>query len=327
MNEYQPDKPLQEVFEDWRDCNPRVNSAETVRLMRLSVERWEEFLGRPALTGDFTERNVNGFRKWRAGVGRSKATIERESSKLLTLWRWAAKRGWAPEPLISIPKAPPPIPEAWNRRELARIFKAADQHSMNFHANWAGKPGQIPGGLVMGALLRLLFDTGERISATFQVKWADVDLDNRFVTFRSTTRKGCSKDNGQRFGRKTRRALLALKTFYESQGYYEADGPVFPPVCRTNSHYHLRSVLEDADVPRAKRVGFHQFRRSHATALYLVGGDPTYSLGHESSKMTHTYYLDPRQIRANYASDLLSGGIVGPIKRMFRRAKAAFGLW
>jgi hypothetical protein len=61
-------------------------------------------------------------------------------------------------------------------------------------------------------------------------------------------------------------------------------------------------------------------RRTHATHLYIAGGDATQSLGHESDAMTRTYYLDKSQIRTHHPADLLT---VGLLRRWWRKMKLA----
>lgn len=91
-------------------------------------------------------------------------------------------------------------------------------------------------------------------------------------------------------------------------------------------YYHLRAILGLAGLPTDRRSMFHRIRRTHATHLYVRGGDPTQSLGHASDAMTRAYYLDPRQANKGYAADLLQDSIPRRIYKRFKRLCAAIGL-
>jgi integrase len=96
----------------------------------------------------------------------------------------------------------------------------------------------------------------------------------------------------------------------------EQEDFVFPRLDRPAYYKHLQSVLKAAGMPYDRRCSFHKLRRTHATHLYIRGGDPTESLGHESDAMTRGYYLDKSQIRTQHPADLLTEGRV---KRFLRK--------
>lgn len=340
MNDYRPDMPIAELFQDWHESNPRLKSKETVRLMRSSVRRFVEYIGRPVVLSDLTEKTLNGFIHHRQQLGMAASTIEREAAKVVTLWRWAALRGWCKSPMVSFGKAQPPTPTAWSRQELRRLFRAAEEYATPIRID--GRNGRSAksesmlyttqnarGSVIMVPLLRLLFETGERVAATLALTWADVDLDGRWVTFRAVTRKGRGKaaDNVQKISRRTAAVLRELQKARALAGYGEPSSTVFPQKNRASWYGNLKTILRAAGLPQDRRSCFHRLRRTHATHLYVVGGDPTASLGHGSDAMTRSYYLDPRFTRTGYAADLLNGGVLQPLRRLVRRVKIAIGLW
>jgi integrase len=95
---------------------------------------------------------------------------------------------------------------------------------------------------------------------------------------------------------------------------------VFLRMDRSAYYKHLYTILKLAGMPCDRRCSFHKTRRTHATHLYIAGGDATQSPGHESDAMTRGYYLDTSQIRTQHPADLL---VVGWVRRWWRKLKSA----
>lgn len=318
MNEsYQPDTPLNELWQRYINENPRARSPHTSVLMRISVQNFQAFLGSVGVLADFTNENLVAYMEHRKQLGRSPRTIEREVSKLATMWRWAGQNGLCAIPRFSVQKCAPPTPTAWSPDELEKIFAGA--------AVYKSSICKLPANLVLAALLRLAYDTGERKTAIFSVKWSDIDLSGRWITYRGETRKGgaSAPDNNQRISRQTIKALKALLEHYKAIDWI--DDRVFPAMHHSTYYGHFRAVLKNCGLPAGRSCMFHKLRRTHATHLHVMGGDATASLGHSSDVMTRGYYLDPRQTRGGYLVDLNSG-IMSRIRRLGRRLKRAFGL-
>ena len=322
MKEQRPEMTLVEVYHDYCNKNPRVNSEHTYQLVKLSVTNFEQFLMRGASLADLTPENLLSYKRHREMQGRAPRTIERELAKLATLWRWAADSGWIEAPRLSFKKCPPPTPTAWTRKELHALFREAKAYPTVING--------IPGGVVMHARLRMLYETGERITATGKLLWSDVDMQGRWITFRGETRKGgiTAKDNVQRMSRIMRKSLLVLKAEYVKRQRYAPGVTVFPLIDRTTEYYHMKRILMLAGLPTSRSCSFHKLRRTHATHLYVAGGDPTWSLGHQSDQMTRSYYLDPKFMRDNFLSDLLVGNFMVRLsRRAYKRLKVILGLW
>lgn len=118
---------------------------------------------------------------------------------------------------------------------------------------------------------------------------------------------------------------LALVELHEHMKLVGKDNDrVFPEVHITSIYGHLKLVLKSCGLDSGRNCMFHKIRRTHATHLYLAGGDPTQSLGHESDAMTRGYYLDPRYTRNGFLADLL--GVGGVFHRMWRGIKRAAGI-
>src|SRR4051812_40264353 len=126
MNDtYRPDTQLSELWQRYISENPRARSKSTAYLMKASVQNFQDFLGRPGVLADFTNANLVAYMEYRKKLGRSPRTIEREVSKLATVWRWAAANNLCDTPRFSVQKCAPPTPTAWSPEEWARIIGGA----------------------------------------------------------------------------------------------------------------------------------------------------------------------------------------------------------
>jgi integrase len=142
----QPNIPatLMELVDEYCASNITVKSKHTKSLYRLTIKRFEEFLGRPGTLADFTDKQIVEFVRARVecinkydqtqvkGLRRSISpyTLEREGNKLLSLWRWAAAQGWVKPPTIKIAKRSPKTPIAWSRDEIDKIISACRVYPM-----------------------------------------------------------------------------------------------------------------------------------------------------------------------------------------------------
>ena len=268
---------LSELKEEYFTTNLFVRSPETRRLLTLSVAHFGRYLGRDALVSDLTDTNLSGYIQARRAQGRAETTIEREASKLLCLWRFAAASGTILPPRTRLAKAKLDTPVAFMRPELYRLFRAAKA----YHLPICG----VPGNVYMLALLDLIWDTAERVGAIRDIKRSDVDLPGRWVTIR--TRKNSGRTLVRKIRRQTANSLQALIDQHDDQR-------VFGPLHRTSLYLHLNRILKAADLPQDRKHKFHCLRRSHASYLHQAGGDSRASLDHSSEQITRDHYLDPR---------------------------------
>lgn len=279
---------LEELLFAYLSANAAIRSIATGRLLGFTVKHFGEFLNRTALVGDLTDTNLVSFMRYRRQLGRAETTVENEGVKLLALWRWAAIRSMVAPPSVRIERRRPDAPHALIKPQIRALFKAA-RRAM-------GMIGGKPRCVYFPALLGIVWDTGERISAVRALRRIDIDLRMRCVTFR--VRKGHGRTLTKPISRSTARALkhwLAI---------HDADEP-FAIVGLTSVYYHLDRILVAAGIPPESRNKFHALRRSHASYLHAAGGDATESLDHSDARVTRMYYLDPRIIMRRRAIDRL----------------------
>lgn len=295
---------LDSLCADYIRNNDRVSSAETVRLIGVVARNFGRFLGRDPLAADLTDSNIRAFVAARRQAGRSLATIDGEVAKLMAVAKYAALRGFVSPPTMRVPKSATPAPQAFLRGQLRRLWRSA-------YRSQAAIAG-VPGCAYWPALLDLLWDSGERIRAIYQIERADIDLAGRWVTFRR--RKGGGRTLVKRIRRTTAnnlRRLLQASTL---------DRP-FAGVCMGTIYNQYHHLLADAGLPTDRHSKFHCLRKSHASYLHVAGGDSRESLGHSSDAVTVRHYFDSRITGKRQPIDLLFDplGLVGRLRAWLTR--------
>jgi integrase len=280
---------LDTLREDYVATNPAIRSPETKRLLRISTSRFAEFMGRPCVAADLTDRNLTAYMQHRRGMGIRESTLERETAKLLTLARYAALSGLIPPPRMRLRKAPADAPVALLRHEVRALWRAA--------ASYEALIGGVPGSVYMPALLDVLWDTGERLGAVYVLTRGDIDLAGRWVTLRS--RKGGGAVQVRRVRRATARSLGKLLEASAAPQPFAVFGH------QSALYHHLNRLLVTAGISVDRRHKFHCLRRSHASWLYRAGGDATASLGHADQATTRRHYFDVRITGGRQPSELL----------------------
>jgi integrase len=95
--------------------------------VRRSVAVFEGWLGRSATVKDLDDVLVS---RWLAEIATNYAewTLNGHRTRLLCLWRYAARRQWCDPPgeVRRVPR-PAPMPEAWTVDEMTRLVAATDE--------------------------------------------------------------------------------------------------------------------------------------------------------------------------------------------------------
>lgn len=94
-------------------------------LLRWSVASFARHLGHEATAADLTDTAVS---EWLEGLVAAPATRAEHRTHLLSLWRFAARRGYCQPPgEVRRERPPEPQPEAWTPKEVGRLVAACDQ--------------------------------------------------------------------------------------------------------------------------------------------------------------------------------------------------------
>lgn len=264
-----------------------VLAADTVRLHRGGIVQFGLTMGRISVVDDFSDENMMRHATRRLAEGRARATVSPEFCKLLALWRFAAKKRLIDQwPTVRPPRVPDRVAMAWTKEELAKVFSVA---------HLAGPVGDVPGYVWWGALLSVLWFTGERIAAALKIEWAGVDLHGLTILIPAEDRKGQTCDRLYPIAQDTADLLTKLPRDRK---------PFHWPYHESTIWNRYGRLLKLAGLPHDRRSKFHRIRKSTASHYEAAGGNATEFLGHSSRKVTRVY-LDPRICKPISAVDLL----------------------
>lgn len=275
------DKPhmqLVELLADYLAIALCGGSPKTERLYRLALARFQETTGEPPTTEHLTDRWIGQHVRRREEVcGVARSTAACEQAKLLALWRFACQQRIVEKwPQIRALKCPVRTPRGWTQDELTRLWDACEL---------AAAVDGIAGFRFWRALLMVFFDTGERASAVFAIRWPWIDAASATIHIPAEYRKGGMVDRSYPVGRDTIEMLMAIRR--------DSHGPFFTGVTRETLYNRLTKILVAAGLSHDRRSKFHAFRRSAASHFSAAGGNAQTLLGHGSAKTT-AGYLDPR---------------------------------
>lgn len=275
----------------------RGASVNSFRLYRLCISQFGKTLGRDATIDDLTEENVLRHLARRSNV--APATRNKELSQLSAMWRLASRQGMV-EGWPTIPPEPEPerAPIAWLADEVEALLAAADRQP--------GRIGMIPARLWWSALLRVIFDSGERISAVRVARWDWLSGD--WLTIPAEARKKKTRDRKYLLNPETIKALSELRRCGDIRD-------VFPWPYRPNYLWlKYNKVLESAGLPTSSEHKFHCCRKTLGSVVYSAGMDPQDALDH-SDRRTTKRYIDPRFQREKQPSELLAEFLANPSLR------------
>lgn len=251
----------------------RNYSSQSIRNIRNAVGHFER-MGYTKLDTD----SLAGYRAQREAEGASLDTIRGELGKLLSFARWLGEK-----PELVRPYGIKRAPKAWSREELTQLYMAARRTKGTIY--------KIPGSLWWPAMIALVYDSGERISAVLSIRWCDIDWQGKTVLCSAENRKFRRADMVHPLHETTIEALQALRAFLREP----AESRIFGGRGNQTTIYAaLEKLLKEAGLSAGRRDKFHKLRRTLATEVHLAGGDATARLGHASDAITRESYIDPR---------------------------------
>lgn len=304
-----PSTELVEVLAEYQ-ISGREKSQGTVNRMLAAISSLRKHLKREPKLGDITNGNLSELVAARRKAGISENTMAGDIRKLLTLNRWAAKRGGCEEIDYLPPHQVYTPPKAFTEEELRALAVAA----ADYHLPIAG----VPGNLYMRGFLHVLFDTGERFSAVVNLRWENIDTVNCRISYPATDRKG------RRVGKLARISAFTAGCLNDLRDW-QSEGP-FRGLHKGTIHLHWRRLVRLAGMDPDRRLGTHAIRRSHASYLMRNGGDATASLGHTSDEMTRKHYIDQTIAETTAPHELLPD-IAPPPKELRPLHRPWWKLW
>ena len=267
-------------------------SDRSVAMYESTLDRLRDFLGREPTLDDLDDLTAARFLRWRGSTVHDKkrglispASLAKDSAHLRTLWNFAARKRMKRSdgellefPDYSRPRVPKPRPVAYTVEELQALIEAARHRK--------GLVGDVPAPWYWITKIRAMFETGERIGAIMQLRWGEVDLERRTLTFLANTRKG---------GRETiTRAISADLAEMLALQKRPADRLVWPWLENRKMLSCYASLKVLCRLAGVDYHPFHSIRKSTASYLKKAGKSAKTQLGHASEEMAERHYYDDR---------------------------------
>jgi len=291
------------LYRFWREqyVPKRMIGAKQVSVdqLRYTIVRFGKFLGRNPMIADLNEETVTGYLSWVINAnGLSVSTANNSRSQLLSMWRYANRRGLIDKlPDIDKLREYRGLPEAWTMEELGKIIAESRKQQ-------TPKTGMLyPPGLYFPALILTAYDTGLRIRALRGIQRSAWKPERVEITAEANVMKHKVSQTFQ-VSEETRDALQNMLASAKS----EHDSPLlFPwPHSEEALHAAYRKILERCGLYTGPKDSFHKLRRTSATHLTAAVGIEAASrhLGHSGIEMTKRY-VDPRLTNEHRAADNL----------------------
>jgi len=278
--------------------------SRTVTLFASTIDRFESHLQRPATIDDFDDLTLARFARWRAedrhwrGKLPRPATVKKDLAHLSALWTHAAKKRMTrsdgvliehpdlPRGLVKVSLRPP---KGYRLEEIDALVRAAKGRR--------GSIGPVPAWWLWTTLVQCAWQTAERIGGLLALRWRDVDLDQRRVTFDGSTRKGGTKT----IVRSITPELASLLARHR-----RGDDDLVWPWAEYRSAGSLWVSLRVLGQTAGVAVhGFHGIRKSAGSYVAAAGGDATEYLSHSDPSTTRQHYLDAGIVGGADPLDLL----------------------
>lgn len=280
-------------------------SKNTVRLYEVCFRNLARTLGREPLLSDLTNESIAAHMQRMLDDGRTKATANKERCQLVALWRYASRirmlEGW---PDVPKEQEPTRVPMAWTREDVDKLLQACAKLDGTI------KGSDIPNWLWWTTLVRIMLDTGERVTAVTSAKWSWIETDSILIPAES--RKGGKRDKW--FALSPQTMLYVSQLRKSSSG----DGLFHWPYCSTYLWNRYQRILVSAGLPTGRKSSTHRLRKTHASVGFAAGLDPQELLDHTDRRTTQRY-LDPRFARQTQPSKIIADWLRNPPKPLLRK--------
>jgi integrase len=291
---------LREIFTE-RYAPLHDLSDRTIEVYGHTLDRFAEFLEHEPELADLDDLVVSRFLRWRAKTARkggklpSANSVLKDRTQLSALWSFCAKkRMTAAEgkmvefPALARMRAVERIPRAYSHSDVEKIVRRAKRRY--------GSVGGLPAPWWWMTICMTAWTTAERLGALMALRWGEVDLDRRMITFLGANRKGRTRDIQRAI---TPQLADMLRTHRRGE-----NDLVWPWDRRIGSIWcSLKMLCKQSNVTYR---GFHGFRKASASYFEAAGGSATALLDHDRPATTKRSYLDPDIVRGGpSAADLL----------------------
>ena len=217
--------------------------------------------------------NDMSIKKKPKGAHYAPATIKQVLSLIKRVFNWAIRRdlytGLNPCLKVKAPKFDNRVNNTLSKEDLKNLLSVLD--------SWENQRGAL--------VVKFALFTGKRRGEILSLRWEDIDLDNRLMTFHGFNTKS-GKSQTLPVGQKAYEALLMAKAlkvcnhvFSSKNGQYSPDG--------------FNSIWRRIRNKAGLTIRFHDLRHTYASYLASSGKVDIYTLkellGHSTIEMTQRY--------------------------------------
>jgi integrase/recombinase XerD len=275
------DDILRERYAPLRRLSPRTLDLYAITLRHF--DRWlatvEDRGPGPARVDDLTDLVVARFVAARE-VERCAVTAKKDRTQLLALWRYCARKRLVDQfPELPPMRVPERIPRAYTAADLDRLLE--------YFAGIDGQVADVSASSWWSSLVRVLFETGGRITETLSAEWTDLDLDARTILLRAENRKARTRDIVREISTETAATLSARR---------RQTGRVWP-WGMTDKYLWAVFKRHCGRAGVTYRRGFHAIRKASCSYTAAAGGDATALADHADAATTRRHYLDPAIVK------------------------------
>lgn len=286
-------------------ASPRSKEQILSAIRQLNIQRQSE-----TLTEDLSERMLLDMLQSLRDRNKSPATIKRRRGHLMSVWRYAYRKGrtqhnpWQAD--IPIPRGYKRKPMAWSVEQMNLMLEQARHVQFRMERPFCGKCWR--------ALLQLLYYTGLRIAAVLQLKRSD--LRGHILIVPAEIQKD-SEDQIFRLPGDLVNQLLALPRPQQVINGRLLSELLIPWPWRLDGCQKIlnRYILKPAGLPNDRRLKFHAIRRTVATIVAAKKGKEAARdiLGHSDVATTERYLADPMLVHPDLPRRLSPMDVLPPL--------------
>jgi len=226
-------------------------------------------------------------------------SVLKDRTQLIAIWTYASKKKLTTSTgqHVEWPSLPPyraieRVPRAYSSDDVAKLIRLAKTRSDAYKGAIDG----VPNAWWWSTQIYVSWLTAERLGAMLALRWEQIDLESREITFLGATRKGKTRDIVRGVNQQAAEMLAV--------GRRRPEDLVWPWDRQPSSIWGSLKVL-------CKRAGvtyrgFHGFRKASLSYYHAAGGDATRLADHDRPSTTRKSYFDPQIVRDGpTAPDLL----------------------
>ena len=269
-------KTLSQCFEDFiKQCKRKNLSEATIRSYRHHLAKFFQYFGNDTDIAMYAQNTVYDYVSHLQEVLNNPTTINTGLRHLKAFTRFLNEQGYINAVKISFLKVQETAKDCYTEQELRMLLRKPNIKECSFaeYRNWC--------------MVNFLIGTGCRISTLINVRIADIDFDNAFVTFRHT------KNKQPQIIPLPQNLISIIQEYLEvRQG--TGEDYLFCNDLGTQLHPHSAShaVMAYNRSKGITKTSAHLFRHTFAKNWVMQGGDIfrlQKVLGHQTLQMSQHY--------------------------------------